>query len=576
MPKLLFSERNHSELTYSDAFLVPNNPIVDRLLDSAQQEEIDHLMQLHEDSVLARKQSRAYIKANRGKPSPQLQLTALQKHTFFRDFVLELAAKYPEIARQVSRDEVDFSPEDGFGKTPIVVANMNNVAGKRMAEATAMVGATTAIPQDKDDDEMRDVAHYLHSREVQYMTPIIVGPDTKVHELKKFLNKRDIDTAIVTEDGKENGKFIGLVRIQEHASEAPGIGIIPMGLGEDKPIGPFIRTEGIITGNEDIDNEEAIRMMEKERVRILPILSEQGNVKGAFTDVMAAMRWRYKPHIDEEHGGLAMLATVGALNKNPIDRVKFLIDMGVKGIVFDTAHFDQGVDTYKNVREAANIISQSRQKILLVAGNVVTAEAALNMFASGADVAKVGIGPGAMCSTRMETGVGRPQLSAVLKTARAAQEVGKHVWADGGIQYPRDVALALAAGASQVMVGSLFASAYETPPEFQRDGQRHYKENYGMASRQASMLRNMHKLERDMRTIFREKVGHRSEGISGAKVFQREGMESVADMIHWIMDGVTSSMTYMGARTLGEFGRFAHIGVQTSSGYTEGTPKAAL
>jgi IMP dehydrogenase len=270
-----------------------------------------------------------------------------------------------------------------------------------------------------------------------------------------------------------------------------------------------------------------------------------------------------------------MLGTIGAVNRNPEDRMKFMLDLGVKGVVFDTAHFDQGIETYRNVEKASKIIANSRQKVFLVAGNVITRRALRDIFAAGADAVKAGIGPGAMCLTRVESGVGEPQMSVILELAEEADIYNKHVWADGGIQYPRDVALALSAGASQVMIGSMFTPTHESPSPFMEepDGKR-YKINYGMASRQAATLRNLGKLERDMRSIFRSVLGQRSEGINAGKVYQREGLASAADMVHYLMDGVTSAMTYMGARNLDEFRRYARIGVQTMSGYDEGKAKS--
>lgn len=575
MPKLLYSAKDHPEQTYDDVFMVPNNPIVARLFDCAEQIEIDTLVHLHRAARESRKISRQFMKDNHQRADAGLQNTALQAHRIFRSYVLELANKYPNIKENMSRDDVDFHPVDGFGNTPIVVANMNNVTGKRMAEGAAMMGGSAAVPQDKSNEEMREIADYLHSRNINYMTPIIVGPDTKVHDLQTYLQKRDIDTAIVTDNGQSDGLFVGIVKLQKKDEEM-SIGLVPHRVNQDSSIRTYIRTTDIVKVEGDIDYEQAARQMEVTRTHFLPILTTDGHVKGALTKMGAALQWRYKPHADTEAGGLAMLGTVGALNKSPADRVKALLDLPVKGIVFDTAHFDQGIETYTNVEAAATIIANSRRKVFMAAGNVVTASAVRDIFAAGADVAKVGIGPGAMCSTRMETGVGRPQFTAVLKTAQAAKEMGKNVWADGGILYPRDVALALAAGASQVMIGSLFASTYETPPDFEHDGEKLYKENYGMASRHAATLRFLHSLERDMRSIFRSTTGHRSEGISDSKVYQREGKESVSDMIHWIMDGVTSAMTYMGARNLEEFSRFAKIGLQGGTGYAEGKPKSSL
>lgn len=559
MPQLLFHPEEHPDLTYADVFLVPHNPAAQRL-----------------EGVMtdAEKEERISIEVEEEKKMPA---SVARLESRLRAHLLRVAANHPEEERTVSRDGVDVHPVDGFGNIPITVANMNAVAGKRMAEAMAMMGGSAAIPQDKDDDEMREIAKFLHSRDVNHLTPITVPRDGKVFELRTYLEKRDLDTAIVTDkqaDGQE--KFVGLVRFQI-GDEDLQEGIVPLNVNEDMPIRRFIRTKDCITAPPGISDEEALNLMEQNRLHFLPIVSSDGGVKGVLTKKFIAMRWRYKAHVDAQNGGLAMLATVGALNNNPVDRVKFLLDIGARGIVFDTAHFDQGIQTYRNVEAAAAVIANAKLKILLVAGNVVTPEATRNIILAGADVAKVGIGPGAMCTTRMETGVGRPQFTAVLQCAAEAAKYGKNVWADGGIVHPRDVALALAAGASQVMIGSLFTPTLESPGELKHDEKGYYKINHGMASRQASVLRSLGKGSRDrMQDLFRRTFGHRSEGINAGKVYRREGMRSVVDYVHWLLDGVTSSMTYAGARNLAEFQKFATIGIQTMSGYREGEAKSTL
>ena len=158
-----------------------------------------------------------------------------------------------------------------------------------------------------------------------------------------------------------------------------------------------------------------------------------------------------------------------------------LFRSGADVIVVDTAHGHQ-----KKMIEALEAIKKLNLGVPLVAGNVVTAEGVRDLVAAGADIIKVGVGPGAMCTTRMQTGVGRPQFSAVLECAIEAKKLGKSVWADGGVRHPRDVALALAAGASQVMIGSWFAGTYESPGDLKSDPNgRIYKESFGMASKRA-------------------------------------------------------------------------------------------
>jgi IMP dehydrogenase len=190
--------------------------------------------------------------------------------------------------------------------------------------------------------------------------------------------------------------------------------------------------------------------------------------------------------------------------------------------------------------------------------------------AAGADIVKVGVGPGAMCTTRMMTGVGRPQFSAVLECSRAAGGLGAHVWADGGVRHPRDVALALAAGASSVMIGSWFAGTYESPGDAFRDPDgRLYKESFGMASARAVRLRNAadSAYERARKELF-------EEGISSARMYLDPSRPGVEDLLDLIVAGVRSSCAYAGATNLAAFAERAVVGVQSASGYTEGMPVA--
>jgi IMP dehydrogenase len=215
-------------------------------------------------------------------------------------------------------------------------------------------------------------------------------------------------------------------------------------------------------------------------------------------------------------------------------------------------------------------VSAASLGVPIVAGNVVTADGVEDLVEAGATIVKVGVGPGAMCTTRMMTAVGRPQFSAVLDASQRARELGAHVWADGGVRYPRDVALALAAGASQVMVGSWFAGTYESPGDLLTgpDG-RPYKESFGMASARAVAART-----RTDSAFDRARKGLFEEGISSGRMPidpQRPGIE---DLLDEITSGVRSSCTYAGARTLAEFAERAVVGVQSSAGYEEGRPVA--
>ena len=244
-------------------------------------------------------------------------------------------------------------------------------------------------------------------------------------------------------------------------------------------------------------------------------------------------------------------------------KAEAVVAHGADLIVVDTAHGhqDRMIEAVREVRKAA-------PDIVVVAGNVVTAAGTEELIEAGADIVKVGVGPGAMCTTRMMTGVGRPQFSAVEECARAARSLGRHVWADGGVRHPRDVALALVAGASNVMIGSWFAGTYESAADVQRDADGGlYKESFGMASNKAVRQRARHEsaFDRGRKELF-------DEGISTSRMYIDPERPGVEDLLDQIVAGVRSACTYTGARTVDELHELALVGVQSTAGFEEGRP----
>jgi IMP dehydrogenase len=251
------------------------------------------------------------------------------------------------------------------------------------------------------------------------------------------------------------------------------------------------------------------------------------------------------------------------VNGDPGTKARRLSEIGVDVLVVDTAHGHQ-----TRMIEAVAAVRTAAPNATVVAGNVVTASGTRDLISAGADIIKVGVGPGAMCTTRMMTGVGRPQFSAVLECADEARRAGKSVWADGGVRYPRDVALALAAGAGSVMFGSWLAGTYESAADTLRDPDgRLYKENFGMASNRAvrNRTRTEGMFDRARKELF-------EEGISTSRMYLDPERPGVEDIIDQIVAGVRSSFTYAGAATMDEFRDRAVVGVQGSSGYDEGRP----
>jgi len=292
---------------------------------------------------------------------------------------------------------------------------------------------------------------------------------------------------------------------------------------------------------------------------------QDGRLVGLMTLKGAVRAALYPPALDAS-GRLKIGAAVG-ISGDVETRAEALLNAGADVLVMDTAHGHQErmITATERCRAVVDALGLT---VPIVAGNVVTADGTADLIGAGADVVKVGVGPGAMCTTRMQTGVGRPQFSAVLECAAEAQESGKAIWADGGVRHPRDVALALAAGSGAVMIGSWFAGTHESPGElmFASDG-RPYKESFGMASARAVRART-----RTQSAFDRARAALFEEGISSSRMYLDPARPGVEDLIDFIVSGVRSSCTYAGARTLQEFAALAIVGVQSASGYNEGRP----
>jgi IMP dehydrogenase len=445
-----------------------------------------------------------------------------------------------------SRLEVDLTTDDGTGTTiPIVVANMTAVAGRRMAETVARRGAVAVIPQDIPVDVVCEVVDWVKRRHVVYDTPITLAPTDTISEALALMPKRAHGAVIVVEDARP----IGVVT-EADCADADRFTQVREVMSRD-----------LLTLPDGIGPREAFGALAG-RHRLAPIVDPAGALVGVLTRTAALRATLYRPAVDAL-GRLRVAAAIG-ISGDVAGRADKLLAAGADILVLDTAHGHQErmINAIRTVRALAPAVP-------VVAGNVVTAAAVEDLTAAGASVVKVGVGPGAMCTTRMMTGTGRPQFSAVLECAEAARRVGSHVWADGGVRHPRDVALALAAGASNVMVGSLFAGTYESPGDLHRDADgRPYKENFGMASGRAVARRaaDDSAYERARKALF-------EEGISSSRMYLDPQRPGVEDSIDAIVAGLRSACTYAGSRTLPEFQERAVVGVQSAAGYAEGGPR---
>jgi len=452
----------------------------------------------------------------------------------------------PSRSSVTSRLDVDLSTDDGSGTTiPLVVANMTAIAGRRMAETVARRGGLVVIPQDIPTDIVAEVIADVKSRHLVYDTPISVKPHHTCGYALGLLPKRAHGAAIVQVDDRP----VGIVTENDL-----------VGVDRFTQLSEVMSTE-LLTVPVDTSPRDAFALLHDHHRKLAPVVDADGRLVGLVTRQGALRASLYGPATDDQ--GRLRIATAVGINGDVAAKAAALVEAGSDLLVVDTAHGHQD-----KMIEALRAVRSTGIDVPIVAGNIVSADGVRDLVEAGADIIKVGVGPGAMCTTRMQTGVGRPQFSAVLECAAAARELGKHVWADGGVRHPRDVALALAAGASNVMIGSWFAGTLESPGDLQRgsDG-RAYKESFGMASKRAVANRTAAEssYDRARKALF-------EEGISAARMYVDPARPSVEDLIDEIVSGVRSSCTYAGARSLAEFHDRAVVGIQSSSGYAEGRP----
>ncbi|MEV8214560.1 GuaB1 family IMP dehydrogenase-related protein [Leifsonia sp. NPDC077715] len=452
----------------------------------------------------------------------------------------------PSRSNVTSRLDVSLAPNDGTGATiPIVSANMNSVTGKRLAATLARRGGLGVLPQDMRLQDLDDAIRWVKAQPVGFDTPYDARPDESVADVLRRIPPVEGHGIVVSD---ASGAYLGCLAAVQLGSALP-----------DARIGDLLHGALTSLDAEDLtDGRAAFRVMDAAGLDFAPVL-DHGKVVGTLSRRSALRSTIYTPALDA-HGRLRVAAAVG-INGDVEGKAKALAAAGVDVLVIDTAHGDQD-----GMIRAIRTVKALDLGLPIVAGNVVTEQAVRDLVAAGADILKVGVGPGAMCTTRMMTAVGRPQFSAVLETSATARELGAHVWADGGVRYPRDVALALAAGGASVMIGSWFAGTIEAPGTLDRDANGQlYKESWGMASTKAVKGR----FERlDAYELARKELF--AEGISSSRIYLDPLRPSVEDLLDMITTGVRSSFTYAGARTLAEFHERALVGIQSAAGYEEG------
>ena len=404
---------------------------------------------------------------------------------------------------------------------PLISAAMDTVTESRMAIAMAREGGLGIIHKNMSIEEQATHVDRVKRSEHGVITdPFFLEPDNLVKDALKLMEKYRISGVPITKEGK----LVGILTNRDLRFES----------NYDQPISNVMTKKGLVTAPEGTSLEQAQKILGKHRIEKLPIVDKDGYLKGLITIKDIEKSIQYPNSARDANGRLLAGAAVGTA-ANTMDRVAALVEARADVIAIDTAHgHSSGV--LKKVEE----IKSKFPNITLIAGNVATAAATEALIKSGADIVKVGIGPGSICTTRIVAGIGVPQLTAIMDCAEMADKFGKAIIADGGIKYSGDIVKALAAGGSAVMVGSLLAGTLESPGEVELYQGRSFKVYRGMGSLGAMAAGSNDR-------YFQE----------GQKKFVPEGVEgrvpyrgSVADVIFQMKGGLRSGMGYCGKATI--------------------------
>ncbi len=428
---------------------------------------------------------------------------------------------------------------------PLISAAMDTVTEADMAIAMARAGGVGVLHKNMSiDRQAAEVDRVKRSESGMILNPITLGPDRPLREAAVLMRRFRISGVPIV-DG--SGRLVGIITNRDLQFEH----------NLDQPIQEAMTRENLVTAPVGTSLDEAERILARHRIEKLPVVDEKGVLKGLITVKDIFKRREFPAANKDEHGRLRVAAAVGG---NPRDqaRAKALIDAGADVLVIDSAHgHSEGVlQTLAQLREAF-------PEAQLVAGNVATESGAKELVRRGADAIKVGIGPGSICTTRVVTGVGVPQITAIVDSVRGAGDVP--VIADGGIKYSGDVVKALAAGAAAVMMGSMMAGTEESPGESVLAEGRRFKMIRGMGSMSAMQDGSADRYFQEGEMAPSKLV---PEGIEGRVPYKGP----VADVLFQMVGGLRSGMGYCGVADIASLQRDVEFLQVTSAGLRESHP----
>ena len=426
---------------------------------------------------------------------------------------------------------------------PVMSAGMDTVTEAEMAIAMAREGGIGVIHKNMSiDEQAREVKLVKRSEHGIIVDPIYLAPDNTLSDADELMNKYHISGVPIT----ENGKLVGIITNRDMRFETD----------LSRPISDIMTSKGLITAPEHTTMEEAKRILQAHRIEKLPLVDDDGHLKGLIT-IRDIEKMRKFPNSNKDSDGRLKVAAAIGVTSDLEDRVEALLDAKADVLVIDTAHgHSEGVlQTIRRLRKAFPHLE-------LIAGNVATYDATKALIEAGVSAVKVGIGPGSICTTRVIAGIGVPQITAIYDCAKAAEGTGIPIIADGGIQYSGDIAKALGAGASCVMLGNLLAGTEEAPGEMIIYQGKNYKSYRGMGSLGAMQAGSK---DRYFQQNAKKLV---PEGIEGRIPYKGH----VSDVLFQLIGGLRASMGYCGAKDIKAMNEDTQFIQITGAGLRESHP----
>ncbi|MFZ3229279.1 MAG: IMP dehydrogenase [Pseudobdellovibrio sp.] len=466
-------------------------------------------------------------------------------------FDFELALTFDDILLIPQYSEIvptEIIPKTFFARylylnSPIISAAMDTVTENKIARIMAQNGGFGIIHKNlsiaAQAFEVEKVKKY-ESGMIQ--DPITLSPDHYVSEAIQIMTRYSISGVPIT----VQGKLVGILTNRDLRFET----------NINQPIRNLMTKENLVTTHEGTTLDQAKKILQKHRIEKLPVIDQQGQLKGLITIKDIEKAEAFPAATKDSKGRLVVGAAVG-VSADSFERIEALVSSGADIICVDTAHGHS-----KNVIEAVKHIKAKFKDIIIIAGNVVTAEGTEELINQGADVVKVGVGPGSICTTRMVAGVGIPQITAIMNCSLAAKKKGKTIIADGGVKFSGDITKALALGANTVMIGNLLAGAEESPGETILYQGRTYKSYRGMGSIEAMMKGSKDRYGQADTNDFEKLV---PEGIEGKVPYKG----NASGIIHQLIGGLKSGMGYLGAKNIDELQAKAKFVQITGQGLKE-------